>query len=109
VTPHKISAVSFSNILNMNGKKFRKLILTALTPILVPCSESEKLRTKSWSTAMQVVQYTGHSAKIVKHTGSSRDDIERDLLIKKVQEWIGKCTMQSNLFPEQKQNVLIVE
>jgi len=58
---------------------------------------------------MQVVQHTRHSAKIVKHTGSSRDDIELDLLINKAQEWIGKCTMQSNLFPEQKQNVLIVE
>ena len=58
---------------------------------------------------MQVVQYTGHSAKIVKHTGSSRDDIECGLLINKAQEWIGKCTMQSNLFPGQKENVLIVE
>jgi hypothetical protein len=58
---------------------------------------------------MQVVQYTGHSAKIVKHTGSSRDDIERGLLINKAQVWIGKCTMQSNVFPEQKQNVLIVK
>ena len=58
---------------------------------------------------MQVVQYTGHSTKIVKHIGSSRNDIERDLLINKAQEWIGKCTMQSNLFPGQKQNVLIVE
>jgi hypothetical protein len=68
-----------------------------------------KLKTKSGSTAIQVVQYTGHSSKIVKHIVSSRDDIERDLLINKTQEWIGKCAMQSNLFPEQKQNVLIVE
>jgi hypothetical protein len=44
-----------------------------------------------------------------KHTGSSRDDIERGLLINKAQVWIGKCTMQSNVFPEQKQNVLIVK
>ena len=58
---------------------------------------------------MQVVQYTGHSAKIVKQIGSFRDDIERDLLINKTQVWIGKCTMQSNLFPGQKQNVLVVE
>jgi hypothetical protein len=68
-----------------------------------------KVKTKSGSTAMQMVQYTRHSAKVVKHIGSSRDDIERDLLINKAQEWIGKCTMQSNLFPGQKQNVLIVE
>ena len=56
-----------------------------------------------------MVQYTGHSARIVKHVGSARDDIERDLLINKAQEWIEKYTLQSNLFPGQKQNVLIVE
>lgn len=58
---------------------------------------------------MQVVQYTVQSAKIIKHIPGSRDDIERDMLINKTQEWIGKCTMQSNLFPWQKQNMLIVE
>jgi hypothetical protein len=68
-----------------------------------------KVKTKSGSTAIQVVQYTGHSAKIVKHIGSAKDDIERGLLIAKAQEWIGKYTLQSNLFTEQKQNVLIVE
>jgi len=68
-----------------------------------------KVKTKSGSTAIQVVQYTGHSARIVKHVGSARDDIERDLLINKAQEWIEKYTLQSNLFPGQKQNVLIVE
>lgn len=56
-----------------------------------------------------MVYYIGHSAKVVKHMGSARDDIERDLLINKAQEWIRKFTLQSNLFPEQKQNVLIVE
>jgi len=44
VTPHKISAVSFSNTLNMNDKKTILLIFTALTPIFVPCLESERLR-----------------------------------------------------------------
>jgi len=44
MTPCKISAVSFSNILNMNNKKIKKLIFTALTPIFVPCSGSERLR-----------------------------------------------------------------
>ena len=29
-----------------------------------------KVKTKSGSTALQVVLYTGHSAKIVKHIGS---------------------------------------
>ena len=56
-----------------------------------------------------MVHYTGHTAKIVRHMGSARDDIERNLLINKAQEWIGKYTLQSSLFPEQKQNILIVE
>lgn len=56
-----------------------------------------------------MVHYTGHTAKIIKHMGSARDDIERDLLIHKAQEWIEKYTQQPNLFPGQKQNVLIVE
>jgi transposase len=68
-----------------------------------------KVKTKSGSTAIQVVQYTGHSAKVVRHIGSARDDIERDLLINKAREWIEKYTQQSNLFPGQKQNVLVVE
>jgi len=71
--------------------------------------KTRKVKTKSGSTAIQVVQYSGHRAKIVKHIGSAKDDIERDLLIIKAQEWIEKCTLQSNLFPEHKQNVLIVE
>ena len=68
-----------------------------------------KVKTKSGSTAIQVVQYTGHSAKIVRHMGSAKDDIERDLLINKAREWIEKYTQQPNLFPGEKQNVLIVE
>jgi hypothetical protein len=68
-----------------------------------------KVKTGSGSTAVQVVQYTGHSAKIVKHLGSARDETERVLLINKAQEWMRKYTLQSNLFPEQKQNILIVE
>jgi transposase len=68
-----------------------------------------KVKTKSGSTAVQVVQYVGHSANVVKHIGSARDETERELLINKAQEWIEKYTLQSNLFPDQKQNVLIVE
>jgi hypothetical protein len=68
-----------------------------------------KVKTKSGSTAIQVVQYTEHIAKIIEHMGSAKDEIERDLLMSKAQEWIGKYALQSNLFPEQKQNVLIVE
>lgn len=44
MTPRQISAVLFSNILNMNDKKILKLIFTALTPIFVSCLGSERLR-----------------------------------------------------------------
>lgn len=65
--------------------------------------------TKSGSTAIQVVQYIGHRAKIVNHIGSAKGDVERNLLIGKAQEWINRYTHQINLFPEHKQSVLIVE
>lgn len=68
-----------------------------------------KVTTKSGSIAIQVVQYVGHKAKVVNHIGSARDDVERDLLIVKAQEWINRYTHQTDLFPEQKQNVLVVE
>ena len=45
-----------------------------------------KVKTKSGSIAIQVVQYIGHSAKIVRHLGSVRDEIEHDLLVNKAQE-----------------------
>jgi hypothetical protein len=68
-----------------------------------------KVKTKSGSTAIQVVQYFGHRAKIAKHIGSAKDDMEFDLLFKKAQTWIKEQTFQTNLFPEQKQKVLVVD
>jgi len=68
-----------------------------------------KVRTKSGSTAIQVVQYKGHRAKIAKHIGSAKDELEFELLVKKAQAWIEEQTFQSNLFPEQKQKVLLIE
>jgi len=68
-----------------------------------------KVKTRSGSTAVQVVQYTRHSAKIVKHMGRIRDDIEWELLINKAREWIEKYTRQPNVFPGQRKNVLVVE
>jgi hypothetical protein len=68
-----------------------------------------KVRTKSGSRAIQVVQYFGHRAKIAKHIGSAKEELEYDLLMKKAQEWIEGQTFQRNLFPEQKQKVLVVE
>jgi len=56
-----------------------------------------------------VVQYCGHRATIVKHIGSAKDDIERALLITKAQAWIEQHSMQPNLFPVQKQKVLVID
>jgi hypothetical protein len=42
-----------------------------------------KVRTKSGSTAVQVVQYVGHRAKIAKHIGSDKDDIKFELPLKR--------------------------
>ena len=68
-----------------------------------------KIRTKSGATALQVVQYHGHRAKIAKHIGSCKEEFEYELLLKKAQEWIEHQTLQTNIFPEPKQKVLIVE
>lgn len=46
---------------------------------------------------------------IAKHIDSTKDDLEFELLMKKALVWIEEQTFQSNLFPEQKQKVLLVE
>jgi len=68
-----------------------------------------KVKTKSGSTAIQVVQYVGHRSKISKHIGSSKDDLEIRVLQEKAREWIDQQTAQTNLFPEQKSKMLIVD
>jgi hypothetical protein len=68
-----------------------------------------KVKTKSGSTAVQVVQYIGHGCKIAKHIGSSKNLLELDLLKQTAKDWIYAKTSQSSLFPEQKQKVLIVD
>jgi len=68
-----------------------------------------KVKTKSKSTAIQVVIYHGHRVKISKHIGSAKDELEIDLLIKQAHTWIEEQTLQTRLFAEQKQKVLVVE
>ena len=67
-----------------------------------------RVKTKSGSTAIQVVRYVGHRAKIAKHIGSAKDDLEVVLLRTKAQEWIDEHTLQASLFPEPKQKLLVV-
>lgn len=68
-----------------------------------------KVKTKSGATALQVVQYVGHRAKIAKHIGSAKDDYELTLLRRKAEEWIEGQTNQQSLFPKQNQKVLVIE
>jgi len=68
-----------------------------------------KVKTKSGSTAIQIVQYIGHRSKIAKHMGSAKDDCEIMVLREKAIEWIDQQTSQTNLFPEQKQRILMVD
>jgi hypothetical protein len=68
-----------------------------------------KVKTKSGASAIQVVQYLGHSSKIAKHIGSGNDDIEVSILRQKAKEWIEEQTSQTSLFPEQKQRILVVD
>jgi len=52
-----------------------------------------------------VFLYIGYLAKIDKHIGSAKDNMESDLLIKKARMVI-EMTFQTNIFHEQKQEVL---
>jgi len=61
-----------------------------------------KVRTKSGATAIKVIQYYGHRAKIAKHIGSCKQNIEYELLLKKTQEWIEDQASQTNILPETK-------
>ena len=68
-----------------------------------------KVKTKSGSTAIQVVRYNGHRAQITKHIGSAKNDIELQTLKSMAEEWIERQTFQISLFPGSKQRVLIVD
>lgn len=68
-----------------------------------------KVRTASGSIAIQVVQYHGHKAKIMKHIGSGKDAAEVSVLIQKAKEWINKQTRQASLFVEPRQKILFVD
>jgi transposase len=68
-----------------------------------------KVKTKSGSIAIQVVQYVGHRSIICKHIGSGKNEQEVDILWNKAYEWIDEQTAQLSLFPIQKQKVLVVE
>ena len=68
-----------------------------------------KVKTKSGSVAVQVVQYVGHRSIIVKHIGSGKNDIEVITLRQKAFDWIDGHSGQLSLFPDQKQKILLVD
>lgn len=68
-----------------------------------------KVKTKSGSVAVQVVQYFGHRSIIAKHIGSGKDESEVDALRQKASNWIEEHSGQLSLFPDQKQKVLFVD
>jgi transposase len=68
-----------------------------------------KVKTKSGSTAIQVVQYIGHKSIVLKHIGSAKDDTELSVLRRKALDWIEENTPQLSLFPIQKQKLLVVD
>lgn len=68
-----------------------------------------KVKTKSGSIAVQVVQYIGHRSIIIKHIGSGKDELEVKVLRKMAFEWIDEHSGQLSLFPDQKQKILLVD
>jgi len=68
-----------------------------------------KVKTKSGSTAIQVVQYVGHRCNIAKHIGSAKNDLEIRILYRKALDWIDNETCQTSLFPNEKQRILVVD
>ena len=68
-----------------------------------------KVKTKSGSTAIQVVRYIGHRVKLEKHIGSAKNDQEVQVLQTLAAEWIEIHAAQAKLFPEIQQKVLLVD
>lgn len=68
-----------------------------------------KVKTKSGSVAVQVVEYQGHKSKIIKHIGSGKKEEEITLLCQKAREYIKENTGQISLFPEAEQKILFID
>jgi transposase len=69
---------------------------------------TRKIKTASGATAVQVVIYKGHQAKIVKHIGSAQTDEELSSLLLEAQHYITDQTKQELLFPEQRSPIIFV-
>jgi transposase len=67
------------------------------------------VKTASGATAIQVVQYRGHHAQIIKHIGSAKTPDEVAALHQRAHGFITTHTQQGSLFPESRQKILFVE
>jgi len=70
---------------------------------------TRKVKTKSGSTAIQVVIYQGHKSKIIKHIGSGKKEEELTILYQKAEEFIKENSGQISLFPEAEQKILFID
>ena len=68
-----------------------------------------KVKTKSGSIAVQVVLYSGHDTKVIKHIGSAKGENEINILKSKAHQWIEQQNGQLSLFPVQSEKVLFVD
>lgn len=67
-----------------------------------------KVKTKSGTTAIQVVVYEGHKTKIIKHIGSGKNQEELTALHQKANEFIEEYSGQLRLSQEDQQRILFV-
>lgn len=67
------------------------------------------VKTASGATAIQVVQYHGHHAQVIKHIGSAKTSDQVAVFTQRAQEFIKTYTRQSLLFTEPTQKILFVE
>jgi transposase len=68
-----------------------------------------KVKTKSGSTAIQVVVYEGKKSKIIKHIGSGKNNSDIFLLKEKAEEFISEYSGQLSFFNKPTQNILFVD
>lgn len=67
-----------------------------------------KIRTASGSTAVQVVIYCGHHAKVIKHIGSAKDEGEVNVLLSIARHYMTEHTGQIELFRSQESTGVLV-
>ncbi len=68
-----------------------------------------KVKTKSKSTAIQVVVYDGNKTKVIKHIGSGHGKKEIQILLEKAKEYIDNYSGQLSLFEQPASRIILVD